>query len=127
MSLKTISQFFKMSVKNFNLNGLGKLWGVSHHQIMPGCWFCRYADRERKRERESIILYGRCVNMPYVLHKISMLMEINIVPETSPYHNLANKRHGQVKNHILYLIAKLIKTVVKVWYIHIRDSAGYNL
>lgn len=71
-----------------------------------------YADRER--ERESAILNVRCIYMPYFLHKISMLMEVNNEPETSPYHNLANKQHGLVKNHISYLTTKIIITMVKV-------------
>lgn len=52
--------------------------------------------------------------MPYFLHKISTLMEVNNVTQTSPYHNLANKRHGLVKKHISYLTAKVMITGVKV-------------
>lgn len=63
MSLKTISQVFKRSVKIFNFNGLGKLCGVSHHQRMTGFCFYIYADRERERV---------CFKwqMPYFLHRI---------------------------------------------------------
>lgn len=52
--------------------------------------------------------------MPYFLHEMSLLMEVNNVPDTSLYHNLANKRHGLDKTHIFYLTTKLIKTMVKV-------------
>lgn len=68
----------------------------------------------QERERQSVILNGRCVNMLYFLHKISTLMEVNNAPETSLYHNLANKRHGLVKKHISYLTAKVTISVVKV-------------
>lgn len=39
-------------------------------------------------------------------------MEVNNVPETYPYHNLANKR--LVKIHILYLTDTVMTTMVKV-------------
>lgn len=83
MSLKTISQVFKRSVKIFNFNGLGKLCGVSHHQRMTGFCFYIYADRERES-----VLNGRCLTF---YTEFSIVMEVNNVSETCPYHNLAHK------------------------------------